>query len=82
MFVKWYPYLNQLGRVKVGQLCPQSVLYLLCNVSVLERDLKYDLLMNSRATQNLKLPTPVFLLSKSLLTIMNYLTLRMSSDLP
>ena len=76
------PLLEPTGTSKVGQLRPHSALYLLCNVSVLERDLKYDLLMNSRATQNLKLPTPVFLLSKSLLTIMNYLTLRMSSDLP
>ena len=58
MFVKLYPYLNQLGRVKVGQLHPPSLIYLLCNMSVLERDLKYDLLMDSIATQNHKLVTP------------------------
>ena len=33
----------ELGRVKVGQLCPHSVIYLLCNMSVLERDLKLSL---------------------------------------
>ena len=73
MFAKWYTHLHQLGQVKVGQLYSHSVLYLLCNVSVLERDLKYDLLMNSRATQNLKLVTPALSAQKKSCNIYEFL---------
>jgi len=38
--------------------------------------------MKSKATQNIKLPTPVFLLNRSPVTFMNSLTFRMSHNLP
>jgi len=41
MIRKVYTYSTLLGQVRVGHLCPDSVLYLLCNVSVLEPGIEF-----------------------------------------
>jgi hypothetical protein len=59
MIRKFYAYLTQLGQVRVGHLYPDSVLYLLRNVSVLEPGTEFTvLLMNSRFAQNINLVKP------------------------